>query len=155
MAPPLLPLSTTPKSFPHADTLTISIGHGHGLLEAYLLEQCPTLNLLGVDVFYTCPQYLPEAQVRILGSTSALLAESTGAEAWLFVYPKDLGLLGRYVHEYGDDGAVKTIVWIGPRMDWEDVERGIPRKGWRIEEPEVTGLKEYEALKLCRKGRAV
>lgn len=173
MAPPLLLLSSIPTSFSHADSslsstltttltnilppspaLTISIGHGHGLLEAYLLQQYPALNLLGVDVFYTSPQYLPEPQVRILGSTSALLAESIAAEAWLFVYPKDLGLPGRYVQEYGN-GAVKLIVWIGPRMDWEDVEKGIPRNGWRIEEPEVNGLKEYEALMLCRNGSAV
>ncbi|KAI4192296.1 MAG: hypothetical protein LQ346_004368 [Caloplaca aetnensis] len=173
MPAPLPPLPSTPTSLPHADStlsstlvstlttilppspaLTISIGHGHGLLEAYLLQQDPTLNLLGVDVFHSSPQYLPESQVRILSSTSALLGEATAAEAWVFVYPKDLGLLGRYVQEYGD-GAVKLIVWIGPRMDWEDVERGIPRKGWTIEEPGVTGLKGYEVLVLCRKDDAV
>ncbi len=72
----------------------------------------------------------------------------------MFVYPKDLGLLGRYVREYGD-GAVRLVVWIGPRMDWEDVERGMPREGWTVEEPGVNGLKGYETLVLWRKDDAI
>lgn len=169
MARPLLSLSSAPVSASHADSslssilvftlcdilphspaLTISIGHGHGLLEAYLLKASPTLNLLGIDVVNNAPQYLPEPQIRILTSRTALPVEAWVTEAWMFVYPKDMGLLGRYLQAYGR-GAVSAIIWIGPRMDWEDFERGIPEEGWTREVPQVNGLKEYEALVVWRK----
>lgn len=143
-------ISTLTDYLPHSPALTISIGHGHGLLEAYLLKDCPTLNLLGIDVVYKTPQYLPGPQIRILNSTSALSGEARVAAVWMFVYAKDLGLIGRYMQEYGN-GEVNTLIWIGPRMDWDDVEKGIPRERWRREVPEPNGLQEYEALVVWRK----
>lgn len=164
MLPPLIPLPEAPASIRHADSslsstlvstllgllprppaLAISTGHGHGLLEAYLLQNDQDLNLLGIDVVRKEPQYLPDSVVRILTSTSALSVEAAVAEAWMFVYPKDLSLVGRYVREHGN-GAVNLIIWIGPRMDWMEVERGLLGRGWNVEIPVVNGLKEYEVL---------
>lgn len=164
MARPLAPLSEAPASIRHADSslsstlistlgtllpcspaLAISIGQGHGVLEAYLLQYDPDLNILGIDVGVKEPQYLPDSAIRLVNSTAALSVEAAVAEAWMFVYPKDLGLVGRYMHEYGS-GAVNVIIWIGPRMDWIEVEREFPGHGWNTEVPFVNGLKEYEAL---------
>lgn len=114
---------------PHIPALTISIGCGHGVLEAYLENSSAPLDLLGIDVVHHVPQYIAETKLCILPGTFATSAKALVAEAWLFVYPKDLELPGRYVSKYGS-GKVRIIVWIGPKMDWEDVKKGIPSGGW-------------------------
>ena len=169
MHPPIDPLSSTPISILHADSSlsstlistlllliprsssrTISVGHGHGLLEAYLLQSDPHLDLIGIDVVYQSPQYIPHDRTCILPGTFATSIEAATAEAWLFVYPKDLDLLGKYTRKYAA-GVVKIIVWIGPRMDLEEIERGISRVWWKREVPKDNGLKDYEALVVWRK----
>ncbi|KAL8831546.1 MAG: hypothetical protein Q9170_005246 [Blastenia crenularia] len=139
---------------PRSPATTVSIGYGHGLLEAYLMRYDPAINLLGIDVVRRIPQFIGEENTRILCGTHTTSVEAMVAEAWLFVYPKDLGLLGKYVRKY-EGGMVRIAVWIGPRMDWEEIEKGIPREGWTREVPEDNGLKAYEALVVWRKGNVV
>ncbi|KAI4177053.1 MAG: hypothetical protein LQ343_000533 [Gyalolechia ehrenbergii] len=162
-------LPSTATSIPHADSslssnlisalavvlprspaLTISVGYGHGLLEAYLVQSNPTLDIVGVDVVYLSPQFIPKAKTRIIPGTYTTSREALMAEAWLFVYPKDLALLGKYVREYGG-GKVRTIIWIGPRMDCEDVKKGVPSEGWEMEALGEHALKDYEALAIWKK----
>lgn len=143
-------IDTVAALLPQSPALTISIGCGHGVLEAYLDKSSTRLNVLGIDVVHHSPQFIAEDKLRLLPGTFATSTEALVAEAWLFVYPKDLGLLGRYVKEYGD-GKVRTIIWIGPRMDWEDVKKGIPSAGWEMEAQEENGLKDYEALVVWKK----
>ncbi|KAL8725948.1 MAG: hypothetical protein Q9166_007025 [cf. Caloplaca sp. 2 TL-2023] len=137
--------------------------HGHGLLEAHLLRTYPTFNILAIDIVRKEPQYLPPERIRVLQNgtpTASVDEEILQAETWMFIYPRDLGLLGWYVRRYTHErkGKVKIVVCICPRMDLEEVERGMHGewKGmgeWReVLDEEENGLKGYEALVVWRRG---
>ncbi|KAL8684713.1 MAG: hypothetical protein Q9218_008171, partial [Villophora microphyllina] len=141
---------------PPFPTLVLSIGHGHGVLEAHLLQACPTLNLLAIDIIHKQPQYLPEQNYLILPRSSEIYGNAKEAEVWMFIYPRDLGLVRRYLGHF-PEGNVRTIIFVGPRADIREFEAGwgIGREskgeGWRKEMVEENGLKEYEGLVVWRK----
>ncbi|KAL8737119.1 MAG: hypothetical protein Q9181_002013 [Wetmoreana brouardii] len=146
-------ISTLLSLLPPSPSLTLSIGHGHGLLEAHLLSSHPSPNLLAIDIVQKQPQYLPEQNYIILnaGGTNAVYAEAVRAEVWIFVYPRDLQLVGRYLGMAGP-GRVRRMVFVGPRMDVEGFGEGMKGEAtWRREEVEGCGLKEYEACVVWRR----
>ena len=93
----------------------------------------------------------PEEVVHVPG-TWATCELARQASAWLFVYPREPGLLNRYLDEYGH-GDIRKIVWLGPKVDWSafvDVVGEI--EGW--DAPDVTedcGAAEYEMLVVIQK----
>ncbi|EAT86622.1 hypothetical protein SNOG_05558 [Parastagonospora nodorum SN15] len=136
--PPLPVLTNAPKAFPGcclalsaplieyihsllppAPALTLSIGSGFGLLEAHVLAVSQPPRLLGVEVEKSPNQYLPAANHRLVHGTRFLEPLAAEAATWLFVYPRRVGLVNEYLHEYGQ-GIVETIIWIGPQADWAD-----------------------------------
>ncbi|KAL5116695.1 hypothetical protein ACEQ8H_005444 [Pleosporales sp. CAS-2024a] len=134
--PPLLPaLTRNPQSFPgcclalsaplvdhvrlsSAPGLTLSIGSGSGLLEAYLATQ-PASHVVGVEVEPSPNQYLPASHHRRVHGTRFLEPLAQDAATWLFVYPRRVGLVREYLDKYGQ-GTVQHIIWIGPQVDWDD-----------------------------------
>lgn len=104
---------------PSAPAFTLSIGSGFGLLEAYLLAAPYLSNIVGVEVAPSPNSYLPRANHRVVYGTRFHEPLAAEAEAWLFVYPRRVGLITEYLTAYGND-AVQKIVWIGPQADWDD-----------------------------------
>ena len=162
-------LSCQPQLYPHCDTslsstllyvlssilpscpsLTLSIGSGHGLLEALLCYRYPDVLVHSVEVAYKIPQYHATNRLTFVSSTSSIWEGAKDAKAWLFVYPKDLSLVERYIERYGS-GQVQIVVWIGPRNDLKDIEVGFNDVEWAKEVVEEAGLKEYEMLVVWRK----
>ncbi|KAL8763993.1 MAG: hypothetical protein Q9203_007249, partial [Teloschistes exilis] len=148
---------------PTFPALVLSIGHGHGLLEAHLLnDEGNPLEILGVDIAHKTPQYLPEQNYRILPLSTSLAEEAGEAEAWIFIYPRILSLVRQYLDHFdcgahGEHGAgrrkgkVRAIIFIGPRTDIEEFEDGWGADGgWKKEVIEENGLKEYEGLVVWR-----
>ncbi|KAK2058619.1 hypothetical protein LY76DRAFT_493401, partial [Colletotrichum caudatum] len=108
---------------PPAPHLTLSIGSGTGLLEGLLHDlassssSSSTLNLVSVEVAPSPNRY--HAAHRTVPGTWALDPLAAEARAWLFVYPKQVALVRGYVAEFAS-GAVETVVYVGPRRDWDD-----------------------------------
>ncbi|KAJ0298337.1 hypothetical protein COL5a_002882 [Colletotrichum fioriniae] len=136
---------------PPAPDLTLSIGSGTGLVEALLdslagtqdqnLSQAPyalqasgsssqaspapraALNLTSIEIAPSPNTY--HRSHRTVPGTWALDLAAAEAKAWVFVYPKQVALVRKYMeafasNESGGNGAVETVVYVGPRMDWDD-----------------------------------
>lgn len=84
--------------------------------------------------------------------TWALCALAAEAAAWMFVYPRQASLLQNYIAEYGN-GAVATVVWLGPRVDFAEHKEVLNQLGsaWKAEIVEDCGLSSYEILGVWRK----
>lgn len=121
---------------PPAPSLTLSIGSGFGLIEAYLNAQS-SHNVIGVEVAPSPNQYLPASHHRIVHGTRFLEPLAAEATTWLFVYPRRVGLVQEYMAEHGE-GEVRKIVWAGPKTDWDDYKGCFA--GWEVEEKSADEL---------------
>lgn len=130
--------------------LTLSIGSGTGLLEALLLHQRPTLNLKAVEVPTTNNKYMPADRIQIVNSYRDLCNLAADANAWMFVYPRDVWLLQEYVQAFGGQKC-HLIIWIGPRAD--QLESKFFGTMWLKEDFEECGLKDYETMALWMRRR--
>ena len=161
----------------------LSIGSGTGLLEALINQSLSEdafgalqnaqlgigLNLLhveGIEVHATPPvnRYLEEWSCHEVKGTWDLceMAGEDDVRAWMFVYPRDVGLVGRYVDmlptESGEGRArsVEMIFWAGPRCDIEEYDGTWKRleEGKWIREQKMgkeAGLKEWEGIIVLRR----
>lgn len=116
-------------TLPTRPDLVLSVGSGFGLLEALLLTEPYATNIVGVEVRPSSNQYLPEAHHREVHGSRFLEPLAVEAAAWLFVYPRRVGLVQEYLAEYGNDRVCK-IVWAGPKADWQDYEHCFA--GWDV-----------------------
>lgn len=111
------------------DNLVLSVGSGNGLLEAHLLNHLtsePALHsrftVQGVEV-RTSPtaapvnKYLPEQNCTTVRGTWELSPLLSTADSLLFVYPRDPGLVRRYLESR--PASLRVVVWLGPRADWD------------------------------------
>lgn len=130
--------------------LTLSIGSGTGLLEALLLHQRPTLDLKAVEVPTTNNKYMPADRIQIVNGYRDLCSLAADANAWMFVYPRDVWLLQEYVQAFGGQKC-HLIIWIGPRAD--QLESNFFGAMWLKEDLEECGLKDYETMALWRRRR--
>lgn len=142
---------------PDPPTTVLSIGSGYGLLEALMLAEHPETIIIGVEVQPSSNQYLPPANHRSVVGTRFLDPLAADAEAWLFVYSKRVGLVDEYVNEYSR-GRLKTIVWAGPKADWEDYAtcfEDSPGKGiaWEVEctSADEVGGRAWELIAVARR----
>jgi len=123
---------------PSDPELTISVGCGSGLLEALLLRESPKFNLHGVEVSSSVNRYLPEERMQLVPGTWALASSARDASAWIFVYPREVQLIKKYIQSYGK-GVVRQIIWIGPLADREEVETMLLEQGWNTETTQSIG----------------
>lgn len=137
---------------PSDPELTLSIGSGTGLLEALLLHQRPTLDLKAVEVPTTNNKYIPADRIQIVNGYRDLCNLAADANAWIFVYPRDVWLLHQYVQAFGGQKC-DLIIWIGPRAD--QLESDFFGAMWFKEDFQECGLKDYETMALWRRRRLV
>lgn len=129
-----------------ADTgLVLSIGSGSGLFEALLVHLQPALTLQAVEVSQDVNIYLPEEKVWAVDWTGGLCDAAGDAVTWIFIYPRSMNLLRKYLSTFGD-GKVQTILIIIPRLDYLDLDAVFSRGSWQKEVIEDSGLAEYEML---------
>ncbi|KAL6713352.1 60S ribosomal protein L16A [Lecanora helva] len=95
-------------SKPHT---TLSIGSGSGILEALILDKSQDIDLQAVEVAANVNKYLPEERVQVVSGTWALASSAKDAVTWMFVYPRNITLVSKYLREFGY-GAIKSIIWI-------------------------------------------
>ena len=128
--------------------LALSIGSGTGLLEALLLDYQPTMNLRAVEVSKAVNKYLRGDLMETVNGTWALCNSAHDAGSWLFVYPREAGLIKRYAQDFGQ-GSTKKIIWIGPLADLQEIQDSyLPSAIWKREILEDCGLSDYETMVL-------
>lgn len=138
-------LSSLQTLLPKAPLLTLSIGSGSGLLESLLLHHHPHLNLEAVEVSSHVNTYLAGEKLWTVGWTGGLCDRARDAATWLFVYPRDMALISKYVDAFGA-GVVRSIICLIPRADHAAL-KGVFSKGtWVEESVGESGCAEYEIL---------
>ncbi|KDN71723.1 hypothetical protein CSUB01_11074 [Colletotrichum sublineola] len=152
---------------PPAPHLTLSIGSGTGLLEGLLhdlasssssssLPHATTLNLVSVEVAPSANRY--HAAHRTVPGTWALDPLAEQARAWVFVYPKQVALVRGYVDAFSGEGvgcAVETVMYVGPRRDWDDFRAAFEGlvgdvEVWDEERMEAVGGRAWECVAIVR-----
>ena len=134
-------------------SLVLSIGTGTGLLEQMiLLKTKEALGLYGVEVQTCINKYLPSSRVhRVLGTTS-LHSDAMLAESLMFVYAREPSLIALYLDEC-IAGALQQVIWIGPRNDWQVVEKLLLATFLELETIGQPVLPEHELLVVARNPR--
>ncbi|KAJ8603113.1 hypothetical protein MRB53_042255 [Persea americana] len=100
--------------------LILSIGCGSGLLETLLLVMAK-VNIVGVEV-PSCPNiFLPSSRFIQVQSTTSVYDEAMLASVIMFVYPRSIDLIIRYLNSF-IRGAWQLLVVICPRDEWEDMK---------------------------------
>jgi hypothetical protein len=147
-ARPSLPTSNR-SCRPRHNSCFPSLGSGFGLLEALLLD---SRHVIGVEVKPSPNRHLPSTNHHTVHGSRFLDALAGEAAAWLFVYPRRVGLVDEYLAEYGSR-AVQQIVWIGPQADWDDYKRCF--RGWDVhaQAADDGGGRACELIAVARKGR--
>lgn len=132
-----------------ASTL-ISIGSGSGLLEALIQQQIPQIRTLGLEVSDSVNKYLAPENAIVVKGTWDIYDKSSEDDTWLFVYPRSPRLVSGYLEL---SKVPNTVIWLGPRKDWEDFRAPFLAFGkFKIEEIEDAGLASYEAMFVMRQG---
>ncbi|KAK7956676.1 uncharacterized protein PG986_005898 [Apiospora aurea] len=149
-----------PSSF---SGLVLSVGCGSGLLEnllhTYLTQEEPKMTSMrveGAEVATdasTIMAYLPEDRANTVAGTWALCRRAEDATVLMFVYPRSVDLVRRYVDAFLGWDKVRTIVWLGPQADWEVFRPELEKQHWLLETTQVTiregaecGIGEYEMM---------
>ena len=128
--------------------LALSIGSGTGLLEALLLDYRPTIDLRAVEVSTAVNKYLPENMVETVNGTWDLCTSAHDAGSWVFVYPREAGLIQKYAQAFGQ-GNIKQVIWIGPLADLPEIQNTyLPSATWKREIIKDCGLSNYEIMVL-------
>jgi len=130
--------------------ITLSIGSGFGLLEAYLMAGHDTFHVIGVEVAPSPNKYLPSSHHCLVNGTRFLEPLAEQAQIWLFVYPRRIGLIPEYMAAYGQ-GAVERIIWAGPKADWDDYRACFA--DWTVQEQEadIVGGRAWELIAVADK----
>ncbi|KAH7117591.1 hypothetical protein B0J11DRAFT_88380 [Dendryphion nanum] len=144
-------LSSLCNILPAAPAPILSIGSGYGLLEALLLSEPYSVNIIGVEVQPSSNKYLPASHHHVVTGTRFLDDTAQDARAWLFVYPRRVGLVHEYIRAHGQ-ARVSTIVWAGPRADWEDYA-GCFDFSWHVEltPADAVGGRSWELIAIAKK----
>lgn len=149
------------------DNLVLSVGSGSGLLEAHVLEHLKFLSesahaskftIQGVEVRTTSTaapvnKHLPEQNSTTVRGTWELSPLLEAADTLLFVYPRDPGLVSRYLA--ARPASLRVVLWLGPHADWEVFEgcfRGLDGFGdVDVIEGGSAGVAEFEMIAVVRR----
>ncbi len=145
-------ISTLRNLIPYLPATALSIGSGSGLLEALILDEQRNMGLFGVEVSSQVNKYLPAERLHVVEGTWALDPTADSAQTWLFIYPRKPDLLKNYLEEYGS-GAVRRLIWLGPKVDSKEYERIVERHsaGWQRENVKGCDLVSYELMNVWMK----
>lgn len=135
---------------PPQPNLTLSVGSGFGLLEAYLVTEPYSLRVIGVEVEPSPNKYLPVSHHRTVVGTRFLEPLAREATTWLFVYPRRVALVQEYIAQYGE-GSVKRIIWAGPRADWDDYADCFATWDVQVQTADNAGARAWEAIAVASK----
>jgi len=143
-------LDTLLETLPASPALSLSIGCGNGFLEGLLLalsqeEPRKTLLLHGVEVPSCVNKHLPESQLLRVPSTTSLHSDAMLATALMFIYPRSVSLVARYLESFYL-GALDTVVWLGHESDWSDFEPHFLCHFDRVRHVSDAGIAQYERL---------
>nr|POE88251.1 hypothetical protein CFP56_11480 [Quercus suber] len=174
MATVLSPLTFEPQTFPDccasiswpmiqaltirlpaSPKLVLSVGCGTGLLEAMLLQATEgRLDVRGVEVLSCRNKYLPSENFLQVATTRSIHCDAVMATTLIFVYPRELNLISRYL-EACIGGAVEQVIWLSHRSDWPDAHNLLQTYFSDLEYlegPEVAG---YELLVVASVPRSI
>ncbi|TLD37017.1 Protein KRI1 [Venturia nashicola] len=132
--------STKPSSSPTAQ-----------LIANYLMEQpsvTPPLRVIGLEVNNLVNKYLPPENAVTVKGTWDIYNKSSEYNTWLFVYPRSPKLISSYLEL---PMVPYTIIWLGPRKDWDDFRTPFVASEFKLEEIEDAGLVHYETMVLMTK----
>lgn len=143
-------LETLANILPRSPSRILSIGSGTGFLEASLLNFVgDSLDLCGVEVSPHVNKYLPEQNIYLVSGTWDLQQDAVNVDVWLFVYPREPRLLSSYIERLAQ-GRLQRIVWLGPRMDWQDYEPVFTASKFNnVSVLENSGTAEYEMISVA------
>ncbi|KAF2464599.1 uncharacterized protein BDR25DRAFT_242112 [Lindgomyces ingoldianus] len=146
-------LSHIHSLLPPPPDLILSIGSGFGLLEALLLAADPPPSLVGIEVQPSPNRYLARDHHREVYGTRGIHELASEASAWMFIYPRRVGLVEEYLEKFGN-GVVKIVIWIGPRADWEDY-KGCFAGAWELHVKcaDQIGGRAWEVVAVATKSR--
>lgn len=144
---------------PPDPALVLSVGSGSGLFEEILLEVAETerdqtLNLRGIEVPPCANKYLPQDRVLRVPCTMSIHPDAFFASAWMFVYPRKASLVAMYLDAFMD-GAMETLVWLGHRSDWPEMELLLLAAFFKLECVDSPGIPEYEVLAIATMPRSL
>ncbi|PVH94027.1 hypothetical protein DM02DRAFT_618897 [Periconia macrospinosa] len=144
-------LSNLSTVLPPAPSLVLSIGSGSGLLEGLLRADPYNIHILGVEVQPSVNRYLSVAHHRTVTGTYSLEPLASESEAWMFIYPRRVGLIQAYISMY-EDSAVSKILWIGPAADWDDYKVCFGNR-WnvKVQNADEIGGREWELVVVASK----
>jgi hypothetical protein len=139
-------ITTLLAKLPTAPGVVLSIGCGKGLLEEALLRASRgTLNLYGVEV-ETCPnKFLAHERLLRVPNSFALHADAILADAWMFVYPRSISLVERYLAAFVR-GVLGTVVWLGPSEEFPEARQVLQSSFAQLEILGSPVLPAYETL---------
>lgn len=145
-------LTTLADTLPRTPSRILSIGSGSGFLENALLDFVgSSLDICGVEVSSHVNKYLSEQNTLLVGGTWDLQQGAADADVWLFVYPREPRLLSRYIEHLGQ-GRLRKIIWLGPKMDWQDYQPVFAVSEFsHISILEDCGAAEYEMMCIASK----
>ncbi|OHE94778.1 hypothetical protein CORC01_09885 [Colletotrichum orchidophilum] len=161
---------------PPAPDLVLSIGSGTGLVEALLdslaaddqdrdpptrktpRHTAAALNLASVEIAPSPNRYHAAHRHHTVPGTWALDPAAGRAKAWVFVYPKQVALVQSYMASSfasGEKGAVEVVLYVGPRMDWDDFRGAFAPfaediEVWGEERMEEVGGRAWECVAVVR-----
>ena len=135
---------------PQDPALILSIGSGSGLFEAILLQVAEKdrgrcLNLRGIEVPPCINRHLPQDRVLRVPCSLSLHPEAFFASALMFVYPRRATLVAMYLDAFLD-GALETLIWLGHRNDWPEMELLLLAAFFKLEQIDGPGIPNYELL---------
>jgi len=143
-------ISKLASVLPEGPALTLSIGSGSGLLEALLLRERSELQIHAFEVSQNVNEYLPREFMHIVNGTWDLCPLAKEASVWMFCYPKDVGLIGKYARAFGH-ASTNCMIWIGPVADYQELEGQSPFSTLTKEVLEDCGLSIYEKMVIWRR----
>ena len=109
------------------------------------------MNLRAVEVSKAVNKYLPGELMETVNGTWDLCNLAHDAGSWIFVYPREVGLVKKYAQVFAQ-GGTKQVIWIGPLADLREIhDTYLPSAIWRREILENCGLSEYEIMVLWSK----
>lgn len=158
---PLINTITTILKSSAQPGLFISIGSGSGLLEAHLqwhwsltnTNPC-NLTIEGIEVISPQPinRYLAKENHSTVRGTWEVSQRVSFASALMFVYPREPGLVERYLADKAAAG-VMVVVWLGPKADWATFESSLKDAAdfGAVEIVEDCGMADYEMMAVIRR----